>query len=272
MNELSLSWATEAAGTLEVCIVPVGGEVGVWIYGFTFRPFSVCLKQSSAVHIFLPSQVLLRRMLVLRETIPKETKYSVKKCYLLGLREYYLLGLRGYLVADSVAHEFFKKHLPFEWWRGSRRVYPSIGMLTLSGVCFPLLHPQCLSLEQRVTPARSSPHMCSLVHDLGKVYPKTNLKFLKCIFITIITVTVICILHKRPYEVSAQNFYPANYLVLKSTWLLSVAFPIVARREKCPSSLQIAFLHIHFSVLRWRKAFKLESCSVAFTGTKAFSA
>lgn len=31
MNELSLSGATEAAGTLDVCIVPVGGEL---VYGF----------------------------------------------------------------------------------------------------------------------------------------------------------------------------------------------------------------------------------------------
>lgn len=67
------------------------------------------MKQSSAVHIFLPSQVLLSRMLVLRKTILKETKYSVIKCYLLGLGGCYLLGLRGYLAADSVAHEFFKK-------------------------------------------------------------------------------------------------------------------------------------------------------------------
>lgn len=152
------------------------------------------MKQSSAVHIFLLSQVLLSRMLVLRKTILKETKYSVIKRYLLGLGGCYLLGLCGYLAADSVAHEFFKKHVPFEWRRGWRCVCPSIGMLALSGVCFPLLHPQCLSLEQRVTPARSSLHTCSLVHDLGKVCPKTNLKFLKCIFITIISVTVICIL------------------------------------------------------------------------------
>lgn len=133
-------------------------------------------------------------MLVLRKTILKETKYSVIKRYLLGLGGCYLLGLCGYLAADSVAHEFFKKHVPFEWRRGWRCVCPSIGMLALSGVCFPLLHRQCLSLEQRVTPARSSLHTCSLVHDLGKVCPKTNLKFLKCIFITIISVTVICIL------------------------------------------------------------------------------
>lgn len=104
MNELS-------QGSLEVYIAPVGGEVGVRIYGFTFRPFSVCMKQSSAVHIFLPSQVLLRRMLVLRKTILKETKYSVIKCYLLGLGGCYLLGLRGYFKRQILLLMSFSKSM-----------------------------------------------------------------------------------------------------------------------------------------------------------------